>query len=286
MWYRLSQETQQTNDSQNIVSDFLNNINTILDKYSGNLSLMAFKLADLERKTTLPVGHDKSSLISQAIKSKNGDAGYPIEKSYKYYMSNPTAVPVSAVKEQQQNLQIQTPPPPPPPGSDTQEQPPIEQKNFTFKDSAGKETPIGGQYGYLGPQDMQGMKDMKWEPGFEPKYKLGLDGKPMLRPDGKPIVQGLKYDGSKQTPKPTWNPVSIQAAFKDSGVQFVMGGASQDHQITPQEKQEILQYLQTNKNEKNILLPDKLEGLNAILNKVRHKADTNDSGGVLFVERA
>jgi hypothetical protein len=108
----------------------------------------------------------------------------------------------------------------------------------------------------------------------------------MLRPDGKPIVQGLKYDGSKQTPKPTWNPVSIQAAFKDSGVQFLMGGASKDHPITEPQKQEIIQYLQANKNEKNILKPEALNGLNAILNKVRHKADTNEPGGVLFVERA
>ena len=232
MWYRLSQETQQTNDSQNIVSDFLNNINTILDKYSGNLSLMGYKLADLERKTTLPVGHDKSYLILQAIKSKNGDSGYPIEQSYNYYMSNLTAAPESALKEEQKQTQT--------PGSYTQ--------------------------GNMN------------NPGFQPIYDTG--------PDGNPIIKGYKYDGSKQTPNPTWNPVSIQAAFKDSGVQFVMGGASNDHQITEPQKQEILQYLQTNKNKKNILNPEALNGLNAILNKVRHKADTNDSGGVLFVERA
>jgi hypothetical protein len=130
------------------------------------------------------------------------------------------------------------------------------------------------------------MKPQEWSPGFEPIYKLGPDGKQMLRPDGKPIVQGLKYDGSKQTPTPTWNPVSIQAAFADSGVQFLMGGASKDHTITESQKQEILQYLKANKNEKSILKPEALGGLNTILNKVKHKADTNESGGVLFVERA
>ena len=234
MWYRLSQGTQQTNDSQNIVSNFNNNITTILDKYSGNISLMGFKLADLARNTILPMGHDKSSLISQAIKSKNGDSGYPIEQSYNYYMSNSTAVPESALKEQQTQTQTQTP------GSDTQ--------------------------GNMN------------NPGFQPMYDIG--------PDGNPIVKGFKYDGSKQTPKPTWNPVSIQAAFEESKVQFVMGGASQDHRITEQKKQEILNYLKTNKNKKNILLPEKLAGLNIILNSVGHKADTNDSGGILFVERA
>jgi len=263
MWYRLSQQQRQPTDAE-LISNFKTFINNIVNNQAWDNDQKAEQLVILTKTAGLPLGYNKSDILTNELNRfgrSDNDPGELIKKLYLVKM---------AKKPQDEVL-----------NSDN----PTIEKNFAFEDlQYGTPAPIGGQYGYFGPQDMPAKE---WSPGFEPIYKFGPDGKQqMLRPDGKPIVQGLKYDGSKQTPKPTWNPVSIQAAFKDSGVQFVMGGASNDHAITEPQKLEILQYLQTNKNEKNILKPEALNGLNAILNKVRHKADTNDSGGVLFVERA
>ena len=268
MWYRLSQEQQQQQQQPTdaeLISNFKKFINNIVNNQAWNNDQKAEQLATLTRNTPLPLGSNKLDILTNELKQFGQADNQPGNIITKLYLA-----------KMERGLQ---------PLVTDSDNPTIVQKDFAFKDlQYGTPAPIGGQYGYFGPQDMPAKE---WSPGFEPIYKFGPDGKQqMLRPDGKPIVQGLKYDGSKQTPKPTWNPVSIQAAFKDSGVQFVMGGASNDHQITEPQKQEILQYLQTNKNKKNILRPEALNGLNAILNKVRHKADTNDSGGVLFVERA
>jgi hypothetical protein len=271
MWYRLSQQNhqqqqqqQQLSSADELIKNFKKFIENIVNHPTWNYDQKAEQLATLTRNTSLPLDYNKRDILTNELKrfgQLDDQSGNIITKLY--------------LDKMEKGLQLEVL---------NSDNPTIVQKNFTFKDlKYGTPAPIGGQYGYWGPQDMEARD---WSPGFEPIYRLGPDGKPMLRPDEKPIVQGLKYDGSKQTPKPTWNPFSIQAAFAESKVQFLMGGASKDHPITEQQKTQILQYLQANKNEKNILLPDKLEGLNTILKSVGHKADTNDSGGVLFVERA
>jgi len=263
MWYRLSQQQRQPSNDE-LIKNFKTFIDNIVNNQAWNDDQKAEQLATLTRNTPVPLDYNKIDILTNELKKfgqLDNESGYIITKLY--------------LDKMEKGLQ---------PLVTRSENPTIVQNNFAFKDlQYGTPAPIGGQYGYFGPQDMA---PQEWSPGFEPIYKLGPDGKPMLRPDEKPIVQGLKYDGSKQTPKPTWNPFSIQAAFADSGVQFLMGGASKDHPITEQQKTQILQYLQANKNDKSILKPEALSGLNVILNKVGHKADTNESGGVLFVERA
>jgi hypothetical protein len=267
MWYRLSQQQQQQQPTDaDLISNFKKFIDNIVNNQAWNNDQKAEQLATLTRNTPLPLGYNKSDILTNELNRYGRSDNDPGELIKKLYLA-----------KMERGLQ---------PLATDSENPTIVQKDFAFKDPQyGTPAPIGGQYGYLGPQDMQGMKDMKWEPGFEPIYKLGPDGKPMLRPDEKPIVQGLKYDGSKQTPKPTWNASSLQAAFKDSGVQFVMGGLSKDHGITDTQKQQILQYLNTNKNDKNILKPESMPGLNNILKTIGYKAE-DGGGGVLFVEKA
>jgi hypothetical protein len=267
MWYRLSQQNrqqQQQLSNDELINNFKKFIENIVNNPTWNYDQKAEELVILTKSTGLPLGTNKHDILTNELKrfgQLDNEPGDIITKLYLAKMGRGL-----------QPLVIDS------------ENPTIVQNDFPFKDPQyGTPAPIGGQYGYRGPQDMT---PQEWSPGFEPIYKLGPDSKQMLRPDGKPIVQGLKYDGSKQTPKPTWNTFSIQAAFAESKVQFLMGGASKDHPITESQKQEILQYLQANKNDKNILKPEALNGLNAILNKVRHKADTNEPGGVLFVERA
>lgn len=264
MWYRLSQQQQKQPSNDELIKNFKTFIENIVNHPIWNYDQKAEQLVILTKSTALPLDTNKYDILTNELKKFGQLDNQPGDIITKLYSAKIAKEPQPEVLKS--------------------ENPTIVQKVFPFEDlQYGTPAPIGGQYGYFGPQDMA---PEKWSPGFEPIYKLGPGGKQMLRPDGKPIVQGLKYDGSKQTPKQTWNPVSIQAAFADSGVQFLMGGASKDHPITEQQKTQILQYLQANKNEKHILLPDKLEGLNTILKSVGHKADTNESGGVLFVERA
>lgn len=263
MWYRLSQLPQQPTDSQ-VIANFKNFIDNIVNNQVWNYDQKAEQLATLTRNSPLPLGSNKKDILTNELKKfgqADSDPGNIITKLYLDKMEN--------------GLQ---------PLVTDSENPTIVQKDFAFKDPKyGTPAPIGGQYGWVGPDDMAG--DTKYNQGFQPIYKLGPDGKQLLRPDGKPIVEGLKYDGSKQTPTSNWNASSLQAAFKDSGVQFVMGGLSKDHGITEPQKQQILQYLNTNKNEKNILKPETILGLNNLLKTIGYKADA-DPGGVLFVEKA
>ncbi len=260
MWYRLSQQQQQQPNNAQLIDNFKKFIDNIVNNQAWNYDQKAEQLATLTRNAPVPLGYNKNDILTNELKRFGQLDGEPGDIITKLYLD-----------KMEKGLQ---------PLVTDSENPTIVQKDFAFEDPQyGTPAPIGGQYGYLGPQDM------KYNPGFEPIYKLGPDNKPLLRPDGKPIVEGLKYDGSKQTLTPNWNASSLQAAFKESGVNFVMGGLSQDHGITEQQKTQILQYLQANKNEKNILKTETLAGLNDILKPVGYKADA-DTGGVLFVEKA
>lgn len=195
---------------------------------------------------------------------------------------------------------VNLPPPPPPPDPTTQQgntgtstpqspaagnqadaTPKLEQKYFQFYKPGLPQTKsnwlgsaaVGGWAGYMGPTDI------KYDEGYEPIYELGSDGKPKLRwPDGQPIVKGLKYDSKD------FNTTSMDAAFKESGVQFIIGGGSANNPIPKEQKDKILNYLKVNKDQKNMIDEEKLPGLNVLLYPT-YKAERDPATGVLEVTK-
>lgn len=163
--------------------------------------------------------------------------------------------------------------------------PKLEQKYFKFN-TPGSQTaaPVGGQYGFLGPND-----GVNYNQGYEPIYQLDADGKPLLRPDGKPIVKGFKYDGNKNTqnPQQSFNTSSMDAALKESGVQFIIGGGSANNPISPDNKTTIINKLSTNKlPNTNKFDPSKLNDLNTYLKTIGYSATIDQPTGVLEVVKA
>lgn len=167
--------------------------------------------------------------------------------------------------------------------------PKLEQKYFKFYTPGSPETdsnyrgstPVGGWAGYLGPND-----GVNYNQGYEPIYQLGTDGKPLLRPDGQPIVKGFKYDGNKNTqnPQQSFNTSSMDAALKESGVQFIIGGGSANNPISPDNKTAIINKLNTNKlPNTNLFDPSKLNELNTYLKTIGYSATIDQPTGVLEV---
>lgn len=292
MWYRFSQ-------AQNTGLDFTNAINTILTNPALNNQQKAEELFTLtkaqgmnpslvlNRLGAMPGGPSEEiqNLFTQKI--------YPPNESLTESNTEPPVINAILPGNGNNNLGNLTAPqgntgtltPQSPTGNQADAaMPKLEQKYFKFNTPGSQTTaPVGGQYGFLGPND-----GVNYNQGYEPIYQSGADGKPLLRPDNQPIVKGFKYDGNKNTqnPQQSFNTSSMDAALKESGVQFIIGGGSANNPIGSDNKTAIINKLNTNKlPNTNKFDPSKLNELNTYLATIGYSATIDQPTGVLEVTK-